>query len=162
MRWSSARLVLGALSLVFVLSAARTSFAQNSVPPDLSGTWKLNIAKSTPPKTFNLKKETIVITCSGQKIEIRYARWSSNSYIADGKERPQQGTPASQFGQKAEWHGAVLMTEDIRYRNIVGNPDFKLPPDDQKTYWRLSEDGQTLTREQDDPKGVLIYERVEK
>jgi hypothetical protein len=52
MRSSSARLVLGASLLVSVFSAGVTISAQNSAASDLSGTWKLNMAKSTPPKHF--------------------------------------------------------------------------------------------------------------
>jgi hypothetical protein len=162
MRWSSARLVLGASLLVIVFSAGVTISAQNSAAPDLSGTWKLNIAKSTPPKTFILKEETIVISCSGQKIEFRFGRWTSDTYIADGKERPRQGVPASTFGEKAEWQGAVLVTERIWYPTFPDHSDFKLRPDDNKTYWRLSDERRTLLRETEDPKRVLLYERIGK
>ncbi|HEY0702225.1 MAG TPA: hypothetical protein VGD60_05605 [Candidatus Acidoferrales bacterium] len=155
-------LLLAATLLALVFPPRPSVRAQNSATPDLSGTWKLNLARSTPPKNFNLKKETIVITCSGQKVEFRYGRWTSDAYTTDGKERPAQGTPASVFGERAEWQGGVLMTERIQYTTLPDHPDFKLPPDDKKTYWLLSDDRQTLLRKTDDPKGVLLYERVAK
>lgn len=153
------------LALALILTLAAVAFAQNppasnAPPPDLTGTWKLNIARSKPPKNFHIKHETITITCSGQKIKMRYEGRGVSTYIADGKERSDlqwSGVPVS---YKVEWQGNALMIEEILQNTFPDHPDFHPPPDDKKTYWRVSADGQTLLRETDDPKGFLLYEKV--
>jgi hypothetical protein len=156
------RLLLAASWMLFVLSMGAPLVAQDPPPADLSGTWKLNISRSTPPARFHITKETIVITYSGQTIRIHYKNFGTSTYVADGKARDDFRATGSHDSWKAEWQGGALMVEEIHYWFQSDGEKWDIPPDDKKTYWRLSADGQTLLRETDNPKGVLLYEKVGK
>jgi hypothetical protein len=81
------------LLLTLALGAAFSSpaLAQTATTPDLSGTWKLNLAKSKLDKHNKIKSETITIITSGDTIQFHHAADPKDllyTYVADGKERP--------------------------------------------------------------------------
>ena len=81
------------LLLTLALSAAlcSTAFAQTAATPDLSGTWKLNLAKSKLEKHSKIKSEIITITTSGDTIQFHHAADPKDrfyTYTTDGKEHP--------------------------------------------------------------------------
>jgi hypothetical protein len=138
--------------------------------PDLTGTWKLDLAKSdydqVPPPT----DETLTFARSGSAFTI--ATISDNDrgkevytlpFAADGSETP---TPKGTFADtatlqylstKGEWQGATLiLTQKITYQGGPGS---------LKSTFTLSADGKTLTRamhisvDQGDFDTTSVYEK---
>jgi hypothetical protein len=113
------------LGLVFVLFFALDAklCAQNSIAPDISGTWKLNLEKSKPLKAAKIQSETITITRSGTTIQMRHVtngQESNQTYIADGKEKKIKENQGGEVFAKAQWKGSVLIIENERPFEIAG------------------------------------------
>jgi hypothetical protein len=84
-------------------------YAQNS-PPDLSGTWRFNPEKSKLPKGARLQSQTIVISCHGESIQMRYTtdgKESIETYTTDGKEGTVNENQGGTVVVKAKWKGPV-------------------------------------------------------
>ena len=139
------------LLLSIALGAAFSSPApaQTAATPDLSGTWKLNLAKSKLDKHETITSETLVITSADSYVEFRHTidgKDYPQRYITDGKERPiaevvgRQVSPHLNTMVKAEWQKSVLVIE-VMHRTLR---------------WTLSSDGRTLTLDPDS-NGKLSY-----
>lgn len=79
------------LILSLAVALAGPLFAKSSAPPDISGTWLLNLNKSKLAKNADIHSETLVIECSGSTITMRDnvdGKLSVRTYFVDGKERP--------------------------------------------------------------------------
>ena len=77
------------LSIALGATLCSIAAAQTATTPDLSGTWKLNLAKSKLDK-HTVASETITITSKDATIEFHYTtdgKEHAHAYIADGKER---------------------------------------------------------------------------
>jgi len=147
-----------ALSLIVLASPL---VSQTAAPPDLSGTWVFNAAKSKLAKTVVLQSETLVIKCAGNSIHVAIAwdgKESTEMYVVDGKEHTDLNVQGGgQLYSKAQWKKSTLITETGgRVRGIDGG-DFEIMHD--KVQWTLSADGRTLTREFDDPKQTFVYDK---
>ena len=149
------------LLLSIALGAAFSSpaLAQTAATPDLSGTWKLNLAKSKLDKHETITSETLVITSADSYVEFRHTidgKDYPQRYITDGKERPiaevvgRQVSPHLNTMVKAEWQGSVLVIEQI-WRN--GHESELMH---HTLRWTLSSDGRTLTLDPDS-NGKLSY-----
>jgi len=78
------------MRITFVLAVAFSALAQTAAAPDFSGTWVLNIAKSTLLKDSTIKSETIVIDNKKLAIVFHYktdGKKSTETYTPDGKKR---------------------------------------------------------------------------
>lgn len=152
----------------FIVLLAAAAFAvvslsalgQEAAPPDLSGTWLLNPAKSKVPKKVALDPETLVIKCAGNSIEIATSagdKQSRQMFVIDGKEHTKDTGGGGQIYSKAQWKKAVLFTE--RGARLTGNGvgSYEFLTDKQR--WSLSPDELVLTRELEDPKEVLVYDK---
>jgi hypothetical protein len=124
------------LTLVLGIASAQTR-------PNLSGTWKLNIAKSDFGRgpTPDARTDKIVhedpnlkdtITQSNQQGEITY----DMNYFTDGKETTNT-IRKNEFKSVAHWEGDQLAIES---KGSMGGAATTL-----KDHWSLSEDGKTLT-----------------
>jgi hypothetical protein len=136
------------LSIALGAALVSTAFAQTAAHPDLSGTWKLNSAKSKLDKHETITSETLVITCADSYVEFRYTidgKDYPHRYITDGKERSiaeggRQVSPYIITMVKAQWQKSVLVIE-VMHRTLR---------------WTLSSDGRTLTLDPDS-NGKLSY-----
>jgi hypothetical protein len=146
------------LVLAIVLSAA----AQITTAPDLSGTWVLDIAKSTLAKDDTIKSETIVIDYKKSKIIFHYktdGKKSTEAYTPDGQERVTEDMSTGQLISKATWRDSVLVIEStlhMKIPNVVVAVSGLKPVIDT---WALGADGRTLTHETGDPKEIFVYDK---
>jgi hypothetical protein len=142
------------LSIALGAALCNIALAQTAAHPDLSGTWKLNLAKSKLDKHNKVKSQAITITTSGDTIQFHYATDPKDrlyTYIADGKERPVGiWTENDDYrGVKATWENSVLVIEEII--RIPGQA-----PIHSIDRWSLSSDGKTLLLDPDS-NGKLSY-----
>src|ERR1700761_6410560 len=152
------------IATVVGLAVALSAFAQTaSAPPDFSGRWALNFAKSKLGILNMLRSQTIIITGSRKLVLFRetstYFTVTSESqttftttnesqtaetYIPDGQEHIYNPDARLQYFTKAEWKNSALFTE-------WGLHDSAAPGADRwnnhKERWTLSGDGNTLTRD---------------
>ncbi len=130
---------LAALAAIFALSAAPARAAN----PNLSGEWKLNLAKSDygkfpAPISVTRKidddglKLVSITTQKGAQGEVT----SKLTYTTDGKESVNEVAGAQAKGT-AQWIGGMLIIESSR--------EFQGATLKQKEIWRLSPDGKVLT-----------------
>jgi hypothetical protein len=121
--------------------------AQSPGPPDISGTWSLNILKSKVPKKTTVSPETLTIQCAGDSIAIAVSgdQHGPEMYVIDGKEHIKDVARGSQLYTKAQWKNGTLLTESGGRVVGFGMGDF--PVITIKKRWSLSPDGLTLTRE---------------
>ena len=78
------------LTLALAAALVSTAFAQTTAQPDLSGTWKLNLAKSKLPKKVRIKPQTIRITTEDDAIQFHFSGDPKNrvyTFVPDGKVR---------------------------------------------------------------------------
>jgi hypothetical protein len=134
-----------------VATPATTPTAAPAAKPDLTGTWTLNLGKSSYDPVPAPEDETIVFSKAGSTSTI--ATTSDNErgkevyalpFTTDGAETP---TPKGIFADtatlqylstKGEWQDAALiLTQKIMYQNSPGT---------LKSTFNLSADGKTLTR----------------
>lgn len=155
------RSLLRPFLLFFLISGL--VYAQSPAKPDLSGTWKLNLAKTKLTNGVKVEPETIIITCSGVSIQMRSmmgGRDSTQTYVADGKERTTHEAEGGEVVSKAYWKGSILLTETITRLKRPNNPTIDILNFGRtKERWKLSRDGRVLTMEVDDPKAVLVYDK---
>src|SRR5215469_2309374 len=107
------------LVLVFTLAAfASLAFGQTATTADLSGTWKLNFAKSTLPKKPPTRPETVTISTEGNTIQFHHSGDPKDrlpTFIVDSKEHPIE-IWAENFEHhfvKATWEKSVLVIQYI-------------------------------------------------
>lgn len=142
------------LTLALGAALASTAFAQTATTPDLSGTWKLNLAKSKLDKHNKIKSEIITITTSGETIQFHHAADPKDrlyTYVTDGKERPIGiWTENDDYrGVKATWGNSVLVIETI----VRSHGQDPIHSTDR---WSLSSDRKTLLLDPDS-NGKLSY-----
>jgi hypothetical protein len=142
------RCLVAVLLAVFALPL----LAQNSATPDLSGTWKLNPAKSTAGIGGLTDAETMIIRCSGQTIQVHSTSPGhdrTRTYIADGKEhiavKMVSGFAQNLGYSKAEWRGSTLFIEVRAHTDDPDNPTVKTPDSRVTQLWTLSGNGRVLT-----------------
>ncbi len=124
---------------------------------DLSGTWKFDPDKSKTVAADRTRSDIVIISCSGSTIRIDFPHGDepSYTYIADGKERHATKDLALPRYLKASWKKGSLVTEII-VRVTVPYPWEPIHTTDR---WTLSSDGRVLSRETDDPKRTLVYDK---
>jgi hypothetical protein len=130
--------------------------------PDFSGTWVLNIAKSTLPKDSTIKSQAIVIENKKSAIVFHYktdGKKSTETYTPDGKKRVSVNMSSGQLNSSASWHDSVLVIEstlDIKIPNATVVVTGLKPVIDT---WTLTAEGRTLTNDADDHKEIYVYEK---
>jgi hypothetical protein len=146
------------LALTLGATLATTAPAQTAATPDLSGTWKLNLAKSKLPKNSPTQPYTLTITTEGSKIQFRYSADPKDKVvtyiaIADGKDHSEfEGTPNARV--KAKWNKSVLVIDSV----IGLSNGFEIMHVTRR--WSLSSDARTLTEESDaKTKELHVYDK---
>lgn len=145
-------------------SSVGSAFAQNATSPDLTGTWKLNLAKSKLDKHNAIRSETLTISSTNATIQFHYTtdgRESMRTYIADGKERAAAEVKGVQSVATATWRKSVLVIEEVGRSKMPG-----YTPDESEKFhvtdrWTLSSNGNTLTRDSNSPEKhqVFVYDK---
>jgi len=145
------------LSIALGAALCSTAFPQTATP-DLSGTWKLNLAKSTLPKNSPAQPYTLTITTEGSKIQFRYSADPKDKVVtyiavADGKDHSEfEGTPNARV--KAKWKKSVLVIDTV----IGLSNGFEIMHVTRR--WSLSSDAHTLTEESDaKTKELHVYDK---
>jgi hypothetical protein len=150
------------LGAIFLLVLAMPVAAQNTPTPDFTGTWVLNLAKSSLAKDSTLKSETIEIANKKSSIVFHYktdGKKSVDTYTPDGQYRVVRDLGSGQLTSRASWQGSALIVESIlqiKIPNVTVNVSGLKPVVDK---WTLSPDGRTLTRQADDEKEVFVYDK---
>jgi hypothetical protein len=179
--------MLAAAALAILLAASAR--AQNPTPPDLSGTWTLNLSKSKPAKGNHIQSQVLVITYSGANIQFQYTNPGGTdvtmTYTADGKEHiikqlhnyyaapvaPECKMPPQEIYTKAQWKKSLLTVEMHLSLPAPCYPATDCPCQNDSTMsadrWNLSSDGRTLTRTSEavqtangeHPKQIFVYDK---
>jgi hypothetical protein len=151
------------ITITFVLGAAISALGQTASPPDFSGKWSLNLAKSTLPKESSTKSETIEIENKKSAIVFHYktdGKKSTETYTPDGKKRVTKDLSSGELTSSASWHDAVLVIEStlaLKIPGVVVNVSGLKPVVDT---WTMAADGKTLTHEANDHKEIYVYEKM--
>lgn len=120
----------GVLAAIVAIAALQPAFAAAQAPEPLTGTWKLNLAKSTfsPPDlsaasllvTYEVKGDTVTASLDGVDSDHR-AVHSEYTATFDGKEHPVRGTID---GKPVPNQGAVAWKRiDARTYEVVNKTD---------------------------------------
>jgi hypothetical protein len=150
------------LITITLVIAVMSVFATAAEAPDFSGTWVLNVAKSTLPKDSTIKSRTIVIENKKSAIVFHYktdGKKSTETYTPDGKKRASVNMSSGQLNSSASWHDSVLVIEstlDIKIPNATVVVTGLKPVIDT---WTLTAEGRTLTNDADDHKEIYVYEK---
>ena len=147
------------VAAVFVM-ASLAATPQEEAKPDLTGTWVLNPAKSKVPKKVALDPETVVIKYDGASITIAFSfsgKQQLDTFVTDGKEHAQNVGSGGQLYSKAQWKKSVLFTQTGGRVTAAGIGTADILTDKQR--WSISPDGLVLTRELEDPKEILVYDK---
>jgi hypothetical protein len=151
------------LSIALGAALASTAFAQTAVQPDLSGTWKLNLAKSKLDKHNTIASETITITSKDATIEFHDTtdgKEHAHAYISDGKERQLADVKVGYVVEKAKWKKSVLVIETSgRASASIGVGGSQLWVTTER--WTLSADGRTLKQDSEgfDTRQTFVYDK---
>jgi hypothetical protein len=136
--------------------------AQTSSVPDFSGTWVLNLTKSTLAQDSVIKSQTVAIDNKKSAIVFHYTthgKKSTEMYTPDGKKQVSVTSSSSQLTSSASWRDSKLVIEstlDIKVPNVTVVVTGLKPIVD---IWSLAGDGRTLTHDANDHKEIYIYER---
>ena len=154
--------LLSILGLILVIGL--TAMAQGT-GTNLSGTWKMNPAKSKLPKVPKIQSQTLVIVQDGLQIEFRHqtdGKESVENYTSDKTERVIREVPEakSRIVGKAYWKGATFITETKAVFTISSALD-RYEMMDTKDSWTVSPDGLVLTEKSqwEDGRSIAIYDK---
>ena len=150
------------ITIPVVIGVMFSVLATATEAPDLSGTWVLNLSKSTLPKESTIKSRTIVIENKKSAIVFHYktdGKKSTETYTPDGKKRVSVNMSSGQLNSSASWHDSVLVIEstlDIKIPNATVIVTGLKPVIDT---WTVTDEGRTLTNDADDHKEIYVYEK---
>ncbi|MGA2327375.1 MAG: hypothetical protein ABSH05_13915 [Bryobacteraceae bacterium] len=147
--------------LLAVLIPASLAVALAAAPPNFSGAWKVNLAKSDfgPRPAPNSASSKIdhkdpSLKVAGTEVGEQGERTFELNFSTDGAETTNQLGPFT-MKSKAHWEGNVLMVES---KASTENGELAI-----KDKWTLSEDGKTLTviRTLSGPQGEMSMKVVQ-
>jgi hypothetical protein len=150
------------ITITLVIAVIFPVFATAAETPDFSGTWVLNVAKSTLPMDSTIKSRTIIIENKKSAIVFHYktdGKKSTETYTPDGKKRVSVNMSSGQLNSSASWRDSVLVIEstlDIKIPNATVVVTGLKPVIDT---WTLTAEGRTLTHDGDDHKEIYVYEK---
>jgi hypothetical protein len=150
------------ITITLVITVVFSVFSTAAEAPDFSGTWVLNVAKSTLPKDSTIKSQTIVIENKKSAIVFHYktdGKKSTETFTPDGKKRVSLNTSSGQLNSSASWRDSGLVIEstlDIKIPNAIVVVTGLKPVIDT---WTLAAEGRTLTHDADDHKEIYVYEK---
>ena len=156
--------------VLFVFGATESAAGQtHAAHPDLSGTWKLNVAKSKIPKPASVRPETIHIDCAGSPVVMNVISDTTGerqTFVADGESHVIAETAGAVLGSGGEslihlahWEKRSLITETIELD--VTDARAAAPMSTVRERWTLAKGGVRLTREIDSLMEVLVYDKTD-
>ena len=150
------------VTLALGAALASIALAQTATTPDLSGTWKLNLAKSKLDKHNTVVSETITITSKDATIEFHYTTDSKDhteTYIADGRERSAGNVKGIEIRATAGWKKSVLTID--RGPVMMGHTPEEAAVSRVTDRWTLSADGRTLKQDSEgfDTRQTFVYDK---
>jgi hypothetical protein len=148
------------VTTVLICAAMFSVVAQTAATPDFSGTWALNVAKSTLPKDSTIKTATLTIKNKKGSIVMDFVtdgKKSTESYKPDGQKHVSQTLGKSQLMSVANWRDSKLVIESTLDLGIPNMVVTGLKP--IVDTWTLSADGRTLTHDADGGKEMYVYEK---
>lgn len=142
---------------VVILIAVSTCLGVVKVPPDFTGTWRLNLEKSTGP--FVHKSPTVLeITQRGDEIKFAYffgeKQSGSEAFLVDGVERDRYTTRIDRAYVRAVWNSKYELL--ITTRHMLDQMGYQTYSETDS--WLLSEDKTAITNKLSDGT-VLVYEK---
>lgn len=149
-------------TMTLVLGLSFPDLAQAPPTPDFSGTWVLNLAKSTVTKDNTIQSDMIVIDYKKSKIIFHHktdGKKSTETYIVDGQSHVAADMSSGQLISKANWQDSKLVIEStlqIRVPNVAVSVSGLKPIVDR---WTLAPDGRALSHEAADGKQVFVYDK---
>jgi hypothetical protein len=152
---------LRTFKLLAVLIPASLAAALAAAPPNFSGAWKVNLAKSDfgprPAPTSASSKidhKDPNLKLAGTEVGEQGERTFEMNFSTDGAETTNQLGPLT-MKSKARWEGNALLIESKTNRE---NGELAM-----KDKWTLSEDGKTLTviRTVSGPQGEMTMKVVQ-
>jgi hypothetical protein len=150
------------ITITLLIAVMFSVFARAAEARDFSGTWVLNVAKSTLPKDSTIKSRAIVIENKKSAIVFHYktdGKKSTETYTPDGKKRVSVNMSSGQLNSSASWQDSVLVIEstlDIKIPNATVIVTGLQPVIDT---WTVTDEGRTLTNDADDHKEIYVYEK---
>jgi hypothetical protein len=145
---------MGSVLLCAVLIFAIPAIAE---VPDLCGSWKLDRDLTTADLRWN-KISSLVIEQSQGEIRFdyfdrdkRHVGWET--FLIDGKERHRYTTRMLRAYARARWSKNELEVITRVFLDVLGYQSYS-----ETDWWRLSEDGRTLTNRSSDGK-AMVYQR---
>src|SRR6185369_13785304 len=122
--------------------------AQSPVPPELSGTWKLNRDKSELQDdyryAFSRDEQSLTIDQREPEVRVtrRYASGDAKLVIyTDGRAASNRDTNGDTVKSSTKWEGKKLISRYAIHRSFNGSPETVDVIDE----WTVSSDGKTLT-----------------
>ena len=152
------RALIGTTVLIFL--AMFFVLAQTPATPDFSGTWVLNVAKSTLMKDSTVKSQTLTIENKKGTIVMHYkidGKKSTETYKPDGQKHSAYTEGKSQLIAVTDWRDGKLVIESTLDLGIPNMVVTGLKP--IVDTWSLSSDGRVLTNDADDHKETYIYDK---
>jgi hypothetical protein len=156
--------LLSTMMLILIIGPSSVS-SQSTGGANLSGTWKLNLAKSKLPKAPKIQSQTLIIVQDGLQIEFRYdtdGKESVEHYTANRKENVirEVREASSRIVGKDYWKGGTFVAET----KAVFTTSSTLGPFEMmntKDSFTLSGDGFSLTRKTqwEDGQSLSTYEK---
>jgi hypothetical protein len=127
-----------------VLATAPLAARAQQQAPNLSGTWELDVAKSSFGMMPGPSKATLVIAHKEPELKVTSTqttpggdRTATNSYTTDGKAAKNVGAMGNEVTSTLKWDGAVLTNASTT--QVQGN-DVSITE-----RWTVAPDGRTLT-----------------
>jgi hypothetical protein len=157
--WSATAVRQLLITITVVIAMTFAVLAQSTANPDFSGTWVLNIVKSTLAKDTTIKSESIVIDYKKSTIVFHYktdGKKSTETYTPDGQRHVARDMSSGQLISKASWQNSVLVIESTLETNVP-NVVVTVKPDVDT--WTLAKDGRTLAHETDNTKEIFVYDK---
>jgi hypothetical protein len=131
---------------MLLLAAGIISAQQSPIKPNLTGTWNIDLDKSTFGGLEGPQSARYLIRHLGAKVEMQYeqdGKVTRVDVIPDGEERMLEDNPDTENLARVYWSGAVLVFEG-RIRPKTGS---NAPPVKWTSRWSLSPDKKMLTIE---------------
>jgi hypothetical protein len=132
------------LSLVLVLMAAATALAQTPAKPNLTGTWNVDLEKSSFGGLEAPQSARYLIRHLGSKLEMQHEQdghITRVDVIPDGEEHVLDTGPDTENLARVYWSGAVLVFEG-RIKPMASS---NAPLVKYTSRWTLSPDKKVLT-----------------
>ncbi len=149
------RRILICSCLLGLLAAYAWAAKQSSIPPNFSGTWNIDIFKST-----NLPFSHIIVSQDEIRIHFDYfqgrKQMGSETFVLDGRERPRWENNINRGYARAKFEKGQLVITTRVVTDQEGNQSYM-----EVDKWVMSPDGSVLTYKPADGRTVIYVRKKE-